>query len=313
MPDLKQTFITAVRTTPTGIAGFLDTPIPEPPTISQPVDVDAAIIVNGVCAWFILELFRPFAGLTPVELLLRIGQHNSVLESAMLAGLEYLTDTQAVQEFEIVEPTEGTAYSAGDFRVTARAKNKAVIKGLSGAVGDKTLTLEESEGLWRTWVILADAGEYTLTLTATFATGDPVSKSVNFNVSSNPEEEPRPPEGVDEPAVTQHETDIDDTYQDVLPDIQTKNPDAISPKLKKLGEEIASLGRAADFVGGQGGASGGGGASGTWAEEAQAAVNAAEELLPTIDDPGVTDQIMQLVGKAAGSVQKLLAFLKDKV
>jgi uncharacterized membrane protein YgcG len=313
MPDLKQTFITAVRTTPAGIAGFLTTPIPEPPTISQPADVDAAIIVNGVCAWFILELFRPFAGLTPVELLLRIGQHNSVLESAMLAGLEYLEDTQAAQEFEIVEPTEGTAYSAGDFRVTARPKSNTIIKGLSGAVGAKTFVLKESEGVWQAWVIIADAGDYTMTLTATFETGDPVSKSVNFQVITNPEEEPRPPEGVDEPAVTQHETDVDDTYRKVLDDIQKKIVDVIPKGLDDLRKEIASLGSAAVFTGGGGGASGGGGATGTWTEEAQAAVDAAEELLPTIDDPGVADQIMQLVGQAAGSVKKLLAFLKDNV
>lgn len=221
---VKQSFITALRDTPAGIAGFLTAAIPEPPECSEPTGVDDAIVVNGLCAFYVLELFRAFAGVTPVELLLRIGQHNSVMESALLAGLQYLAESQAAPEFEIVEPTAGQVLLPGELRITARSKNETVIKSLAGTLGEKTFQMKAVEGVWRQYVTVSD-GEQTLTLTATFAAGDPLSQTVNFLVSAEPVEsedpeedpiEPEPPEGEDLEALQRADTLVQDAYAQLM-------------------------------------------------------------------------------------------------
>lgn len=43
---------------PEGIRDFLDAEIPDPPQANMPTDEASAILVNGRCAWYVLELFR---------------------------------------------------------------------------------------------------------------------------------------------------------------------------------------------------------------------------------------------------------------
>lgn len=309
MPDLKQTFITAVRTTPDGIAGFLDTPIPEPPTLAQPTDVDTAIIVNGVCAWYVLELFRPFAGLTPVELLLRIGQHNSVLESAMLAGLEYLTDSQAANDFEIVAPTDGQVLLPGELRITARAKNEAVIKSIAGTLGANTFQMKAADGVWRQYVDVEE-GEQTLTLTAAFADGDTVSQTVAFIVSAEPVEpedpdedpiEPEPPEGQDEEALSDAEDAFDQTLKDFLSTVN-QNPvvDILLPQLQQMTNAYNVLTQITAAVES-------GSASQAILSGAQAALGEIQGLIAQVEETGVIEQISAKAGEVAGSVKAALS------
>lgn len=199
---LKQTFLEAVRLTPDGIVAFLETPIPAAPTIGTPADVDAAILASGVLSKYLLDLFTPFAGLTPIELLLRIGQHNSVLESAMLAGLEYIEgsadgDTSENGEFSISSPQpgdigQGVVYSASDIPfiaiVTKGTCTKMLIDTLTLLPADvvKTgVTMHEIDGKWRQYMNLTQ-GQYTVSMTATFETGDPVTHNVGFTVIPEP-------------------------------------------------------------------------------------------------------------------------------
>lgn len=257
MSELKQQFIDAIRQTPSGIDGFLTAEIPDPPSVDTPADIDAAIIVNGVCAKYVLDLFRPFAGLTIVELMLRIGQHNSVLESAMLSGLEYLTDSQAEHDFEIVEPTDGTVYYPGEMRITAISKNDTVIKSMTGAIGDDTFEMKAFDGEWRQYVNLMDAGEFTLTLTATFPKGEPSPQTVTFTISDSdpgdpdPPDDPEPPGGDDEPAVDEAKKKFQDALKKFLADATSSNLNNLLNAvnlLKSLAADVSDFDAAQDAL-----------------------------------------------------------------
>lgn len=198
---LKQQFIEAVRTTPEGIIGFLTTPLPTPPSIGTPADVDSAIIANGIAAKFVCDLFQPFAGLTPVELLLRIGQHNSVLESAMLAGLEIISDSPEKQKnFVVVEPEEGGAYLPGNLRLTAKAKNGTIAQIAAEITGLAPVALETDDGIsFYGFARTEEVGEYSAAFSALFEDDSTQSITVNFSISDDPEADPKPdpPDGGD--------------------------------------------------------------------------------------------------------------------
>lgn len=188
--ELKTQFIEAVRLTPDGIQDFLTTALPTAPTISTPSDVDSAIIANGVLAKFILDACAPFGGLTPVELLLRIGQHNNVLETAMLAGLEYLGEAaggDAAVDFTIVEPEAGGAYLPGSLRLTAQVDNGSILQ-IAVEVGtEEPVSLASDDGVsFYGFVRLEEVGEYTATFTALFEDESTQSASVTFTMSTDP-------------------------------------------------------------------------------------------------------------------------------
>lgn len=195
---VKQNFITALRQTPAGIAGFLTAAIPTPPPCSVPTDVDAAIIANGVCAAYVLDLFRPFAGVTPVELLLRIGQHNSVLESALLAGMEYLAETDAVKDFAVIEPAKNGVFLPGDVRLQAKVKT-GTLQQVAVECGERVAAMEydrENNVFWG-YLRLEDLGPATLTFTGLFSDDTTVTVDVAITISETPEEEPADPEESD--------------------------------------------------------------------------------------------------------------------
>jgi hypothetical protein len=203
--NIKQTFVEALRATPDGITDFLTTPLPAAPSIAAPADVDAAIIANGIAAKFVLDLFQPFAGLTPIELLLRIGQHNSVLEAGLLAGLQYIGDSEAQQNFEILAPEEGIAYSPGEVRFEAQALN-GTLTSIDLTIGAQTYALKSVEDVWRQYLNL-DIGDYAATFAATFKGQDtPQTIAVNFSIAAYdendpPAEQPEPPGGKDKSAL----------------------------------------------------------------------------------------------------------------
>jgi hypothetical protein len=315
MPDPKDQLITALRATPAGIAEFLQTPLPEPPACSLPSDVDAAIIANGICAYFVLEMFRAFAGLTPVEVLLRIGQHNSVMETMTLAGLEYLADSSAeAYQVTIQAPTAGGTYWPGLLRIHAAGVNgtPSAMYAVIGAGEPMTLTDPDNDGVF-TGGQYCEAGEHTLTVTGLFPGDTSVTATVTITVTADEAEEPAPPGGTDAPAIAQIEAKVTDTAQTLVDTIQTQDVAAIQPALDDLSATLTDTGRAVTFTGGQGGASGGGGASGSWEADAQAELDAASALLPTLEDPGVAEEMTLHVGKAQSILQKMLTFLRDKL
>jgi hypothetical protein len=106
--DPKQAYIEALELLPEGLQDFLTKQIPEAPTCDAPGDVESAIIAQGLLSKFLLDLFREFAGLTPIPIFMRIGQHNPVLQSMLFAGLEYIGG--AIGLVEIVAPKAGGVY-----------------------------------------------------------------------------------------------------------------------------------------------------------------------------------------------------------
>lgn len=186
--DLKQQFIEAVRLTPDGIQDFLETPIPTAPTIGTPADVDAAIIANGVAAKYILDLFNAYAGYTPIEGILRIGQHNSVLESAMIAGLEYITETEEQNDIEILAPESGTTLKPGDVLLSAQAKNGTLIQCAVEIEGQAPISLADTDGVFEGTITIEEPGDYTATFTGLFEKEKTATASTTFTIDDEGDE-----------------------------------------------------------------------------------------------------------------------------
>lgn len=205
--ELKTQFIEAVRLTPDGIKDFLAAEIAEPPAISTPGDVDAAIIASGVLSKYLLDLFTPFAGLTPIELLLRIGQHNNVLESAMLAGLEYLEDQAGsennggAEDFTIIEPAEGGSFLPGSLRLIAEITNGSALQMAVEVAGASPAALSSEDGIsFYGFIRLEEEGSYSATFTALFDDDSTQTASVSFSIATEAQPggpEPGNPDGSD--------------------------------------------------------------------------------------------------------------------
>jgi hypothetical protein len=207
--NIKTTFIEALRTTPEGILDFLATPIPTPPTVATPADVDAAIIANGICAQYILDLFQPFAGLTPIELMLRIGQHNNVLEAGLLAGLEYIGETETQQDLEIIAPQSGASLLPGKVRCKAQAKN-GTLKRCGVMIGSTGVENNTPDGLFECEISLETEGEYTATFTGIFGEKNvPQTATVSFTIAAVATD---PPGGKDQSALNNAKQANDATY-----------------------------------------------------------------------------------------------------
>jgi hypothetical protein len=202
----KGQLIDAFRLMPEGIQDFLDTPIPEPPTISTPGDVDSAIIASGIASKYICDLFGPFAGFTPIEMLARIGQHNSVLEIAMLAGLEYVRGgSQPISgdfSLEILEPADGATYLPGELRIHAKGVNGDLAHCAAELPDRAPVSMDDiGDGVFEGYLSLEDEQAYSITVTGVSADDQQVSASANFTISSDPEEGPEPPGGTDGTAI----------------------------------------------------------------------------------------------------------------
>lgn len=136
----KELLIEALNSTPDGIDAFLETGIPALLTIGEPTTVDAAIIAQGQLAYNLNLVLKAFEGLTPIELLLRIGQHNSVLQGALLAGLELVSGERAEFDFYFVFPSSGGVYQPGDFTFVVD-----VVKGFEAVVAINCFVFQGDE------------------------------------------------------------------------------------------------------------------------------------------------------------------------
>lgn len=281
--SLKSAFIELLRKTPDGIADFLEVALPEPPAVSIPTTPEEAQIVQGKLAYYILDAFRPFTGLFPVELLLRIGQHSNVAEAIALSGLEYLTDSDGQQEFEIIEPGEGQTYAPGDIRLIVKGKGK--VSTVQAATNDQstpeiqTTDLLSDEGeMFYGFARLAEIGEYTSLVTVTFGDDAHTQKtaSVHFTIADAGANTTNP-EGKDLSAFDTACKQLDDAYQKAI-----SAASAAEPVPQSTIDGVVSAAKSV-FKGG-GGTSGGGGASGSWGEEAAAIADelkaATEALTP---------------------------------
>lgn len=179
----KEDFLTALNESlPEGILELLEKEIPEAPSVTVS-DVDSAIIANGHLAKYLLDLFNTFKGLTPVELLLRIGQKNATLQAAFLAGIEY-TKGEGEYDFSIsLDPTIVYTDSPIPFQLEViNGEDKAVS---ASSLQNIELTKVENQPIWEGEYVWTEAGQPTLTFTITFDTPDgsyDCKKSVTIQV-----------------------------------------------------------------------------------------------------------------------------------
>lgn len=224
---LKQNFIEAVRLTPEGIQEFLTTPIPDPPSITTPADVDAAIVANGIAAKYICDLLGAFAGLTPIELLLRIGQHNNVLESAMLAGLEYIEGADSDEnDIEVLEPQNGVSYTPGEMRFQAKAINGVCVGMTLALNGGDPIDMIEEDDAWTQYINM-EIGEATTIFSAMFEDETTQTETISFTIAEYdpenppdpplpPEEQPKPPGGTSDDALQRAFERVRSAYRNVI-------------------------------------------------------------------------------------------------
>ena len=202
----KQQLIEAFRLMPEGIREFLDKPLPTAPTISTPADVDAAIIASGVLSKMLLDLFATFAGFTPIEMLSRIGQHNSVQEIAMLAGLEYVKGQDGTppdpEDFgvTILEPADGATYLPGTLRIRAKGVNGDLVHCEYKFPDNSPISMDDiGDGVFEGAITLEDQQSYTVTVNGMSSDDLQVTATVGFTITDDPDAEP--PGGTDDPAV----------------------------------------------------------------------------------------------------------------
>lgn len=109
---------------PPGVYSFVDSPIGEVGEISPPETKDAAVIACGKLAATLNNAFlRPFIGLTPVELFLRVGQNNPVFISSLLSSMEWIGNAETENTFAPDTPENGVIYAPGEMLIQGHGSN----------------------------------------------------------------------------------------------------------------------------------------------------------------------------------------------
>lgn len=234
---LKSTFIESLRQTPEGINAFLNTAIPPLEATTKPTTVDDAQITQGILAHNFNLILKPLEGLTPIELLLRIGQHSNVAEAMLFSGLEYIEDPESAEkDFTIKEPVEGTKYAQGDIRIIVEAKNGTIgsvtvncndpfVEEEGGIEFDVELNADETGTTFYGMARCEGIGEWILTFTVTFNDSEKTIKtaSVAFEIAVA-DEDTTNPEGEDLTAFNTSLEILDQYYQEVIKAASTSDP-----------------------------------------------------------------------------------------
>jgi hypothetical protein len=172
----KEAFIEALNALPPGVASFLTTPIPSVEPISSPADVEEALIANGRLSSHINSILMAFGGMTPVELLLRIGQHNNVLQAALLAALEYRSGG-----FSIVAPADGETYY-GVFMDWEVANVRGAVERVTIRWGADEVDMASATAGTYTAEFPIPLGQHTAEVHVTYQGGTTESQAVTFSV-----------------------------------------------------------------------------------------------------------------------------------
>jgi hypothetical protein len=211
---IKADFIDALRDTPDGIKNFLLTPIPDPPDVEYPTTKDESVVVQGVLAAYVLKAVKPFAGWTPVETMLRVGQHSNPLETITIAVLEYIQDTNKDHKIELQHPETGKAYLPGDLSIVVKEVNGEP-KRVVAIMENTSVELNGQSGFWVGTVALETEADYTLNIVASYEKGSDATASATFTIASagipeNPT--PEPPGGKDKAAANAAKAKADEAY-----------------------------------------------------------------------------------------------------
>lgn len=183
---MKTDFIQALyNDMPATVGSFLETEIGDVTEIDMPMTKDAAVIACGQLAANLNNAFlKPFVGLTPVELFMRIGSKNPVFIASLLAGLEVISGQGG--KLTVISPDEGavvpTWFEAG-FVCKGSGIQSAVV-----SVDGTDLTLGAAGDTWNATLITPlSIGAHTATFTATYGDGSTADMTVNFEATANME------------------------------------------------------------------------------------------------------------------------------
>lgn len=180
MADLKQLLLESLNELPEGLQDFLDTTIQDDwVATSLPDTVEDAIIVSGVLCHNLNMFLWKFQGFTPLKLFLRIGQHNPVVQSILLSGLEYLTKAQ--HDFVISSPDNQQQYQVGvPILFEIQATSPDVVLMATVQIGSSSpVQLLKTPGTSDKWSLafpMSTGGQYTLTWSVTW-------KDINYAAS----------------------------------------------------------------------------------------------------------------------------------
>lgn len=183
---------------PDGVLNFAETAIPNAPTIATPTTVDDAIIAQGVLAKYLLDFFHEFNGMTPIDVILHIGQRNAVNKAIMVSRLEYVEKAEA--DFEIISPvtSDQEVYETNvdiEFSIRISADVQEAMDSLEYTCGVKLpedpeytyVTLEQNpldSEIFKGWLQISTPSEsWSATYIVTF-NGFNVTKIVVFSVQS---------------------------------------------------------------------------------------------------------------------------------
>lgn len=176
---VKEDLITAINYTPDGINSKLNTGIPALDATTLPTDVDSAILTQGILAHNINQILKAFEGLTPVELLLRIGQKSPALQGAFLSGLEFVGN---IGEIDFVEPLDNSVYY-GVFITWKVELIRGGLSSLKGYIGEDEFEFQlVEENLYSVdWPVAI--GKHSASIEAIFEDGSVLAKKVTFTVA----------------------------------------------------------------------------------------------------------------------------------
>ena len=170
---------------PATIADFLETPIGEVVDIPVPTTRDTAVIACGQLAANLNNAFlKPFVGLTPIELFMRIGSKNPVFISSLLAGMETIAGGGGLT---IVAPADGSVNpNYFTFACTCSGTPTTV-----EAIIDDDVTVSLTSKTGNAWygqpTTPIATGKHAAIFMATYEGGDSISASTNFETTANME------------------------------------------------------------------------------------------------------------------------------
>lgn len=178
---MKSDFIQALfDDMPATVGAYLETPIGDVVDIPVPTTKDTAVIACGQLAANLNNAFlKPFVGLTPIELFMRIGQKNPVFISSLLAGLETISGSGGKMQIDI--PKNGGTYQ----QLKTIVVSGIGIQTLTANLNESDLTLSDNNDVWNyTFDTFLEPGEYSLICKATFDDGAQGSAISIFTVKA---------------------------------------------------------------------------------------------------------------------------------
>lgn len=159
---------------PATIGAFLETPIGDVTDIPIPTTRDAAVLACGQLAANLNNAFlKPFVGLTPIELFMRIGSKNPVFISSLLSGLEVISGSGGKCQIDFPKHGESLPF------VNCIVVSGIGLQSVSATLNESEFSLSDEGEVWNfMFSEPLDAGSYSLMISATFddgATGSDIS------------------------------------------------------------------------------------------------------------------------------------------